>query len=270
MSKLSEFGKTAKGLAKNPLGIIALFIVLIYGFASLVVGLSGQLERLERALLVGFLVVFPIMVLAVFAWLVSRHHTKLYAPTDFREDASFLAVDQRRSQFAASLSAATVQSLDPQEKEGLQLFDSELAALFAEKTVTPRTVEEAQQKRLLWVDDRPFNNVYERQALEALGFRIATSTSTDDALQKMEGQRYDLIISDMGRPPDDRAGYTLLSAVREFDRRIPFLIYAGSRKPEHQREARSRGAQGTTNRADELLKMVLDVTGIQQDTFSSG
>lgn len=32
--EVKEFGDTARGLAKNPLGIIALFIVLVYGFAA--------------------------------------------------------------------------------------------------------------------------------------------------------------------------------------------------------------------------------------------
>lgn len=32
-----SFGETAKSLARNPPGIIALFIVLVYGFASLVI-----------------------------------------------------------------------------------------------------------------------------------------------------------------------------------------------------------------------------------------
>ena len=80
MDTISAFGKTAKGLAKNPLGIIALFIVLIYGFASLVVAFSDKLVAGERVPLIWFLVVFPCLVLAVFGWLVSRHHTKLYAP----------------------------------------------------------------------------------------------------------------------------------------------------------------------------------------------
>ena len=74
MSALKDFGDTAKSLARNPLGIIALFIVLIYGFASLVVGLSGRLDPGDRTPLVWFLVVFPCLVLAVFTWLVSCHH----------------------------------------------------------------------------------------------------------------------------------------------------------------------------------------------------
>ena len=90
MSQLKAFGDTAKSLARNPLGIIALFIVLIYGFASLVVGFSGKLASPERLVIVWFLVLFPVAVLAVFGWLVSRHHSKLYAPSDFRDESHFL------------------------------------------------------------------------------------------------------------------------------------------------------------------------------------
>ena len=90
MDNIKQFSETAKGLAKNPLGIIALFIVLIYGFASLVLGLSSNLQGAERMPIVWFLVIFPVIVLGVFAWLVSRHHEKLYAPKDYTDDKSFL------------------------------------------------------------------------------------------------------------------------------------------------------------------------------------
>jgi PleD family two-component response regulator len=40
-------------------------------------------------------------------------------------------------------------------------------------------------KRILWVDDRPENNLYPRRALEALGIQVTTSTSTQDALEKL-------------------------------------------------------------------------------------
>jgi hypothetical protein len=90
MSDLSTFATTTKSLARNPLGIIALFIVLIYGFAALALGMTSSLQTIERLPLVWFLVVFPVIVLAVFAWLVSQHHEKLYAPDDFKTDQGFL------------------------------------------------------------------------------------------------------------------------------------------------------------------------------------
>jgi len=89
MSDLSTFSSAAKGLSRNPLGIIALFIVLIYGFAAFTLGLNTKLEAAERAPLVWFLVLFPVAVLGLFGWLVSRHHWKLYAPGDYRSDESF-------------------------------------------------------------------------------------------------------------------------------------------------------------------------------------
>jgi len=125
------------------------------------------------------------------------------------------------------------------------------------EAVTPRAMRRLTSARVLWVDDRPENNVYERRALEALGMRFTLSTSTEDALYKTELSSYDAIISDMGRPPDPRAGYTLLDALRKQGDRTPFIIYAGSNKPEHKAEAREHGALGSTNRPQELFQLVL-------------
>jgi CheY-like chemotaxis protein len=113
-----------------------------------------------------------------------------------------------------------------------------------------------QGSRILWVDDIPENNVFERQAIEALGIRIDISTSTDNAIAVMRNRSYDLVISDMGRPPDARAGYTLLDKLRGAGNRVPFIIYSGSRVPEHVREAREHGATGCTNVPQELVEMV--------------
>jgi len=90
MNSLQEFAQSAKALSRNPLGIISLFIVLIYGFASIVVGASDKLQPEERYLMIIFMTVFPVLVLAVFGWLVSCHYEKLYAPQDYNNDESFL------------------------------------------------------------------------------------------------------------------------------------------------------------------------------------
>ncbi|MDD2657699.1 MAG: histidine kinase [Candidatus Pacebacteria bacterium] len=93
---LSTFANSAKDLSRNPLGIIALFIVLVYGFVCLLFGFSADsLQSEERTPLVWFVVLFPVLVLLLFGWLVSRHHDKLYAPSDYRDDKSFLATLQQ-------------------------------------------------------------------------------------------------------------------------------------------------------------------------------
>jgi hypothetical protein len=74
----------APRLSRNPLGIIALFIVMIYGFASLVLGIAAKaLTQHERWPLIAFLVSFPVVVLWTFYILVSKHHHKLYAPFEY-------------------------------------------------------------------------------------------------------------------------------------------------------------------------------------------
>jgi hypothetical protein len=80
-----------KDLVKNPIGIIALFISLIYGFANLLLGTTANsLTPSERSPLIMFIVLFPVVVLGIFYLLVSRHHAKLYAPGDYKDDQSFL------------------------------------------------------------------------------------------------------------------------------------------------------------------------------------
>ncbi len=124
--------------------------------------------------------------------------------------------------------------------------------------------------RVLWVDDRPSNNRYERAALEALGLTVHLSTSTEDALQRLTPGRYDLVISDMGRPPDKRAGYTLLTALREGGDETPFVIYAASRKAQHFDQAVAHGAVGCTNLPRELTEMVLRGLSTEQDAATAG
>ena len=65
---VKEFSESAKGFTKSPLGIIALFIVLVYGFASLVVGF-GQNVSSHITPLIYFMVIFPgVVFLDFFGW----------------------------------------------------------------------------------------------------------------------------------------------------------------------------------------------------------
>lgn len=112
------------------------------------------------------------------------------------------------------------------------------------------------RRRILWVDDRPDNNEYERQVFESFGLTFDLALSTNEALERLGSSRYGAIISDMGRREGPREGYRLLDAVRASDAITPFFIYAGSNAPEHKREAAEHGAQGSTNMANELVDMV--------------
>jgi hypothetical protein len=95
----AQFDRTAVRLSQGPLGIIALFIVLIHGFASLVLGLAINIGESNRSILVWFLVLFPVGVFTVFAWLVSKHHVNLYPPQAFRNEEHFYNLAYGRASF---------------------------------------------------------------------------------------------------------------------------------------------------------------------------
>src|SRR5262249_33022472 len=112
-------------------------------------------------------------------------------------------------------------------------------------------------RSILWVDDKPANNDYERRALSPLGIDVTNALHTEPALAQLGAARYDPIVSDMARPSGRRAGYGLLEALRKRGDKTPVLIYTSSNAPEHKREAADRGAQGATNDPLELLELVV-------------
>jgi CheY-like chemotaxis protein len=265
MPDLGSFAVSAKSLSRNPLGIIALFIVLIYGFASLVVGFSDKLQSTERLPVVWFLVVFPVLVLVVFAWLVSRHHAKLYSPADYREDASFIEASvQRQIEVAAALGAATARKLKVEGLTEEAASETRSAVGRVAKLITRKTLQSAQARRVLWVDDQPADNSFEREALQALGFNVLSTRSTEEAIHLLQSQSVvDVIISNMNRPPDSRAGFTLLSYLRAHGVDTPYVIYSASAAPNQQAEAWRRGALGYTNWPDDLVILVLEAVSSQ-------
>lgn len=171
------------------------------------------------------------------------------------------SITRQREEAVAALGAAVARRIDSDDTETPPSIGEIAAAL-----PSPRAQQRIQDSYVLWVDDRPGNNNYERQALEVLGIRVDISTSTEDALARIRWRPYDLIISDMGRPPDARAGYTLLDALRAGGDQTPYFIYASSRAPEHIAEARQHGAIGCTNSATELVETVTKVLSTRPRT----
>jgi hypothetical protein len=90
MSDRDGFFQSARSLARNPLGIIALFIVLVYAVASIVISLAkAEFYQHPFHPAVLFLAVFPLIVLGAFTFLVARHHRNLYAPDDYENSKDF-------------------------------------------------------------------------------------------------------------------------------------------------------------------------------------
>lgn len=87
--------------------------------------------------------------------------------------------------------------------------------------------------RILWVDDRPTANVFEKAALENDGWKITSVESTDAAIAVADGKwdSYDVVVSDMRRDeggtmvPD--AGLALAKYIRASGANVRIYIYTG-------------------------------------------
>ena len=124
------------------------------------------------------------------------------------------SLKRKQAEVVAALSAAAASKPDEDKIRKSVAREVMIAAEVVAEVVTPRAIRRASRSTVLWVDDNPNNNSYARQALEALGVGFVFAQSTDKALMKISRQRFDAIISDMGRLPDSRAGYTLIDKLR--------------------------------------------------------
>lgn len=133
----------------------------------------------------------------------------------------------------------------------------------APSVVRGRSDERLDGKRFLWIDNNPRNNRYERKTLDELGAEVHLALDTDTAITIAAEIPFDFFISDMGRR-DRRAGFTLLTKLREMRIDAPYAIYAGANASEYKDEAIRLGAAGCTNSPYELLDIIMNTVGQAQ------
>jgi CheY-like chemotaxis protein len=127
-----------------------------------------------------------------------------------------------------------------------------------------RQQQKVQGSRVLWVDDNPQHDVWEKQALESLGITVDWATTTESALHMASRQHYDLVISDMQHPQsatstemDPQGGYTLLDQLRQAGQQTPAIIYTLPATATVA-EALQHGATAVTTMPDQLVSATVN------------
>lgn len=206
-------------------------------------------------------IVWPILVFAILVYLRTPIKSFVMNLVEFTLKAGPFETTAKRQQaieVATSVGAAAA----TERKENNTPTHTEEVTTLVDQLLTPETVKKLRGKLVLWVDDVPSNNTYQRNALEALGMRFTIAISTEDALKQLQNQSFDLIISDMGRPPDLQAGYTLLEAVKKLKIKAPYIVYAGGgNKSENKAEAIKRGAFTSVSGPTALFRAVIEAVG---------
>ena len=107
--------------------------------------------------------------------------------------------------------------------------------------------------KVLWVDDRPDNNLPMVQDLMRRGVHVSLATNTKLALQLLADHRYIAVVSDMGRREGAREGFHLLDVMRSRGDDTPFFVFASLSAPALTDEVLLHDGQGSTNDWGQLL-----------------
>jgi len=95
-------------------------------------------------------------------------------------------------------------------------------------------------RRILWVDDEPSDNAYERARAVDGGYEVVQAATTNSALKMVGSAEPALIVSDMGRLENGRfnaiAGLDLVRELRKNGDQTPVVFYSSSRRLAQLRE----------------------------------
>jgi CheY-like chemotaxis protein len=125
-------------------------------------------------------------------------------------------------------------------------------------------IDTRNQKRVLWVDDRPEGNLFEIAALNKLQIEVLIARSTDEAMASIaaDTEGFNLVISDWERYGEPaQAGLELLQRLRRAHKTMPVVYYHGCFEPKHRagraEHAKRAGAFGEAIVPSELLGLVV-------------
>lgn len=118
--------------------------------------------------------------------------------------------------------------------------------------------------RVLWVDDNPANNEFERKVLRPHGIIFDNVVSTSEAIDQLSDENYDLVITDLSRSDSsDRsqtagASFLAQSVVAQGP---PVIVYAGYCAMKQRSKLIEQGASEVTSDRQQLVNSVLGLLG---------
>ena len=81
---------------------------------------------------------------------------------------------------------------------------------------------------ILWVDDHPEWNHNEKLAFETMGIKITWSMNNIDALNKIETENFNLVISDLFSDDGQPKGFDLLKEIKIRNVKVSLYLTAAS------------------------------------------
>ncbi|MGP5260770.1 response regulator [Brachybacterium paraconglomeratum] len=125
-----------------------------------------------------------------------------------------------------------------------------------------KSQQDVKQRKILWVDDNPKRIQWERSSIELAGVATVWTGSTQSAMELLDGNRFDLVISDMKRGANRTAGLELIEKMRQESPppktpHTPVIIYSGRATPSHREASIKKGAVDQIADPYELIHCVI-------------
>jgi CheY-like chemotaxis protein len=118
--------------------------------------------------------------------------------------------------------------------------------------------------RVLVVDDEPDAREFLSVGLGHCGARVTTASSAREALEAMAGEKFDVLVSDIGMPGED--GYELIRRVRalppEAGGRTPAVALTAYTRTEDRLRAMRAGFEMHAAKPVELTELVVVISNL--------
>jgi CheY-like chemotaxis protein len=98
---------------------------------------------------------------------------------------------------------------------------------------------------VLVVDDDSDIRKSMARILRLAGAQVSVTSSVEDALQRLEGDKWDVVVSDIGMPC--LSGYDLIRQARERGDRVPMIAVTAFDTPEHRRQISCTGSRAISS-----------------------
>lgn len=181
----------ARIYSKTVLGIMTLMLIIDYTYILGAIVWGDVLGTLNQSLLILFAVLFPFFLFGGLLWMVAKHPIHTIDVRNFKDEDIYLNVLRMAISISEKYKKHHASSETEQEKR-------ENVEEYVCRTMEYVKSKSKEQRYILWVDDKPVNNTYERIALEQMGYCFTLASSTKEALSLVYKKKYK-IISDMER-----------------------------------------------------------------------
>ncbi|HEX7192756.1 MAG TPA: ATP-binding protein, partial [Thermoanaerobaculia bacterium] len=131
----------------------------------------------------------------------------------------------------------------------------------------PLRKERGYRLRVLVVDDHPVNQEFAAEALRRMGHIVAVATNAEEALVRLESERFDLVLMDLQLPGID--GLEATRRIRATDRgkRTRVIAMTAFTRKEDRDRCLAAGMDGVLTKPIDIMELSAALRSIEPDTL---